>query len=107
MCKAVEELTKDATNDSTKHKVYPTNLKVLEQKTTMKEHIAKLVKNRGILLNGSFWTSGHLAAVCNHATKCQSLTIDSKVRSLLKRAFPKIWLIMGIFLNSGPAVYGN
>ena len=40
----LKNITKEAIYDSIKHKVYPTNLKVLEQKTTMKNHIAKLVK---------------------------------------------------------------
>ena len=53
----LKNITEDAKYDSIKHKVYPPNLKVLEQKPRMKKHITKLVKVQGILLNGSFWTS--------------------------------------------------
>ena len=60
----LKNITEDATYDITKHKVYPPNLKVLEQKTTMKKQIAKLVKVQGNLLDGSFWTSASLYNNC-------------------------------------------
>ena len=55
--KQLKNITEDATYDITKHNVYTSNLKVLEQNTTMKKHIDKLVNVQGILLNGSFWAS--------------------------------------------------